>query len=99
MKLILKIKSNKRSKKKRLVAWIKKNSDFEDDIIQILRVFKDDIKLPKIGKILRYYIVTSRNPAIILNMFSTIQEIIPDIYFNNEDPIEIEDLTDKPSLS
>ncbi len=94
MKLILKIKPNKQSKEKRIIAWIQKNSDFEDDIIQLFQLFKDNIKLSKLSKILRYHIVTSENPAIILNIFSTIQEIIPEVYFNKEDSIEIEDLID-----
>ena len=93
MRLILKIKPNKSSKKKRLVAWIQKNSDFNDDIRQFFQIFQDDIKISKLSKVLNYYIVTSENPAIILNLFTSIQESIPEVYFNNENSIETEELT------
>ena len=94
MKLILKIKPNRSSKKKRIIAWIQKNSDLNDDIQQIFQLFKDKIKISKASKILRYNIVTSKNPAIILNIFSSIQESIPEVYFNKENSIELEDLID-----
>ncbi len=92
MKLILKIKPNKSSKKKRIVAWIQKHSDFNDDIRQFFQIFQDDIKISKLSKLLNYYIITSENPAIILDLFTSIQESIPEVYFNNENSIEIEDL-------
>jgi len=94
MKLILKIKPNKRSKNKRLIAWIQKDTTFKDDIIQLFKLFKDNIHISKLSKILRYHIVTSENPAIILNLFSSIQELIPEVYFDKDDAIEIEDLID-----
>ena len=94
MKLILKIKPKKSSKEKRMIAWIQKDSNLKDDTMQLFRLFKDRIKISKLSKILRYYIVTSDNPAIILNLFSSIQEIIPEVYFNEEDSIELEDLID-----
>ena len=98
MKLVLKIKPNKHSKTKRIVAWIQKGSDLDNDLIQIFQVFKDDIKISKFSKFLRYYVVTSNNPAIILNIFSTIQEILPEVYFIEEDSIEIEDFIDEHGL-
>jgi hypothetical protein len=94
MKLILKIKTKKPSKKRRLVAWIQKNSDLNEDIRQLFQLFKDNLKISKVSKILRYYVVTSKNPAIILNIFSSIQESIPEVYFNKENSRELEDLID-----
>ena len=94
MKLILKIKPNRPSKKKRIIAWIQKNTDLNEDIQQLFQLFKDNIKISKVSKILRYYIVTSKNPAIILNIFSSIQESIPEVYFNKENSIKLEDLID-----
>ncbi len=89
MKLKLKVKKNKR---KRLVAWIQKNKDFDDNVQQLFRFFKDKIKISKISRIMKYYIVSSENPGIILSLFSTIQDLIPDIYFNSEDSSELEEL-------
>ncbi|MFX1503039.1 MAG: hypothetical protein ACFFDH_18910, partial [Promethearchaeota archaeon] len=87
MKLILKVRPNKSSKKKRIIAWIQKNSNLNDDIQQLLEIFKENLKISKISKILRYYVVTSENPAIILSLFSAIQESIPEVYFNEEESI------------
>ncbi|MFX0039163.1 MAG: hypothetical protein ACFFCY_06640 [Promethearchaeota archaeon] len=98
MKLVLKIKPNRHSKTKRIVAWIQKHSDFDDDILQIFQLFKDNIKISRFSKFLKYYIVTSDNPAIILNIFSTIQEILPEVYFIKEDSIEVEDFIDEREL-
>ncbi len=94
MKLILKIKPRNHSKKKRIIAWVRKTPEFNDEIIQLFEIFKDNLKISKFSKMMRYYIVSSENPAIILNLFSAIQESIPEIYFNKEDPIKIEDLFD-----
>ncbi|MFX1390978.1 MAG: hypothetical protein ACFE9Z_13015 [Promethearchaeota archaeon] len=88
----MKIKPKKPPKKKRIIAWIKKTSEFNDDILQLLELFKDNLKISKFSKILNYYIVTSENPAIILSLFSSIQESIPEVYFNTENSVEIEDL-------
>ena len=99
MKLILKIKSSEHDKGKRLIAWIQKNSDLEEDILQIFNLFKSNTKISKLSKILRYYIITSENPAVILNIFSTIQDIIPEVYFNNDDSIEIKNFIDRKTSS
>ncbi len=90
MILKLNIKNNK---KKRIVAWIQKDKDFDDSIHQLFRFFEDKIRISKLSRFTRYYIVSSDNPATILSLFSTIQDLIPDIYFNIEKPIEIEDIS------
>jgi len=89
MKLKLKVKKNKR---KRLVAWIQKNKDFDDNIQQLFRFFKNKIKISKISRVMKYYIVSSENPGIILSLFSTIQDLIPEIYFDSEDSLELEEI-------
>ena len=88
MKLKLKVKKNKR---KRLVAWIQKNKDFDDNIQQLFRFFKDKIKISKMSRVMKYYIVSSENPGIILSLFSTIQDLIPEVYFDSEDSLELEE--------
>ena len=94
MKLVMKIKPNKPSKKKRINVWIQKKSALNDDVQQILQIFKDSIKVSKLTKFSRFYIISSTNPAIILNIFSSIQESIPDVYFRNENSTKIEDFID-----
>ncbi len=92
MKLKLKIKPNKQFKNKRIIAWIQKHSDFDNDVQQIFQFFKDQIRISRLSKFLRYYIVSSENPAIILSLFSSIQDLIPEIYFNTENLVEEADV-------
>lgn len=92
MKLKLKIKGKK---KRRLVAWIQKSKEFNDSTHQIFRFFKDRIKISKLSKITKYYVVSSENPGVIISLFSTIQELIPEVFFNIEESLEIEDSINK----
>jgi len=87
----LKIKVEKSIKKKQIVVWIQRQEDIENDIQQLFQFFKDQIEVSKIKRILSYYRVSSENPAIMLSFFTSLQEIIPDIYFNNEDSVEFEE--------
>jgi hypothetical protein len=89
MKLKLKVKERK---KRSLIAWIQKNKDFNESIQQLFRFFKDKIKISKLSKITRYYIISSENPGIILSLHSAIQDLIPDVYFNTEDSIEVSEI-------
>ena len=89
MKLKLKVKTNK---KRKIVAYIQKDKDFDESIHQLFRFFENKIRISKLSKLTRYYIVSSENPAVILSLFSAAQDLIPDIYFSTEESIEIEDL-------
>ena len=90
MKLKLKVKTNK---KRKIVAYIQKDKDFDESIHQLFRFFENKIRISKLSKLTRYYIVSSENPAVILSLFSAAQDLIPDIYFSTEESIEIEDLS------
>jgi hypothetical protein len=89
MKLKLKVKEGK---KKRLIAWIQKKKDFDDSVQQLFRFFTDKIKISRFSKIMRYYIISSENPGIILSLHSAIQDLIPDVYFNSEDSLEVNEI-------
>ncbi|MHA2182249.1 MAG: hypothetical protein ACXAAH_12595 [Promethearchaeota archaeon] len=89
MILKLKVKSNN---KKSIVAWVQKSKDFDDSLYQIFEFFKDKIRISKWSRFTRFHIISSENPAIILSIFSSIQDLIPDIYFNFEESIETEEL-------
>ena len=75
------IKNDKKAKKKNLEIWIQKHQDFEKDLQQLLEFFKESVTISKVRRLHDFYKITSDNPAIMLNMFSTIQELIPEIYF------------------
>jgi len=91
MILKLKIKSNNKTKKKQIFVWIEKNKAFKEDVQQLIQFFKDQIQVKKrIGRHI-YYKITSDNPAIMLSLLTTVQELIPDIYFNSNDSINVEE--------
>ena len=91
MILKLKIKSNSKTKSKQIFVWIEKNKAFKEDVQQLIQFFKDQIQVKKrIGRHV-YYKITSDNPAIMLSLLTTVQELIPDIYFNTNDSVNIEE--------
>ena len=87
----LKIKVEKSTKKKQIVVWIQRHEDIENDIQQLFQFFKDQMKISKIRRILPYYRVSSEKPAIMLSFFAALQEIIPEIYFRDDDSVEFEE--------
>ena len=87
----LKLKVEKSSKKKQIVVWIQRHEDIENDIQQLFQFFKDQMNVSKIRRILPYYKVSSEKPAIMLSFFTALQEIIPEIYFSDEDSVEFEE--------
>lgn len=90
MIITLKIKK-KRKQGKKILLWIQRHKDLKQDIQQILQFFKDQILVSKKRKILPYYRITSENPAIALSLFSTIQDLISEIYFKDDTPLEIKE--------
>ena len=85
----LKVKS-KKNQSKRLIAWIQREKLTKADVQQVLNFFQDQIQISKIRKFHPYYKITSENPAIIISLFSTLQELIPDVYFNEDSTLNLE---------
>jgi len=93
MILKLKIKANIKTKNKQIFVWIEKNKEFKDDVQQLIQFFKEQIQVKKRIGLHIYYKITSDNPAIMLSLLSTVQELIPDIYFNSNQTVDVEELT------
>ncbi|MFX0074293.1 MAG: hypothetical protein ACFE96_02540 [Candidatus Hermodarchaeota archaeon] len=93
MILKLKIKSNNKTKKTQLFVWIEKNKEFKDDAQQLIDFFKEQIQVKKRIGLHVYYKITSDNPAIMLSLLTAVQELIPDIYFNSNHTVDVEELT------
>jgi hypothetical protein len=93
--MILKLKIKlKKYKGYYLIAWIQREKVTKPDLEQIIKFFKDQIQVSKIWKVHSYYRVTSENPAIIISLFSTLQELIPEIYFDEEKILSIDKALD-----
>jgi hypothetical protein len=86
-----KVKLNKKNNTKQIIAWIQKQKDFDRDVQEILNFFKDQITYTLISKIKTYYRITSNNPAIMLSLISSVQDLIAENYFSSEEPIEIQE--------
>ena len=80
LKLI--IKNSKKKRNSTVTAWIQKDNEFEDDVQQLFQFFKDNIKITEKRRFHRYYKVTSERPAIMMSLFSTAHELIPEVYFS-----------------
>ena len=91
MILKLKIKTNIKTKKKQIFVWIEKNKEFKEDVQQLIDFFKDQIQVKKRLGPHVYYKMTSDNPAIMLSLLTTVQELIPDIYFNPNESVNVEE--------
>lgn len=87
-----KVKTDKKHNKKVIIVWIQKHKDFDADIQEILKFFKDQITYSIKSRIYDYYRITSNNPAIMLSLISSVYELIAEGYFNTEESIEIQDL-------
>ena len=88
MILRIRIKDDKKSKKNKITAWIQKRDIYEKDITQLFKFFENKIKISKIRRIHVYYRITSDNPAIMMSFFSTVYDLIPEIYFNINETME-----------
>ena len=91
MILRLKIKTNNKSKKKQIFVWIEKNKEFKEDVRQLIDFFNEQIQVKTRLGFHIYYKITSDNPAIMLSLLTTVQELIPDIYFNPNDSVNVEE--------
>ncbi len=89
--MILKVKvHNNKIKKnnKGITVCIQINKELKEDLKQLFQFFEENIQVTKQMRLHKYYKITSENPAILLSLVSTINELIPEIYFSTENPIE-----------
>jgi hypothetical protein len=80
MILSLKVANKSKGEKPVLEVWIQEDNNLKGQIIEMLKFFKDNIKIYKIWRIHFFYKITSENPAILLSLFSALQELIPENY-------------------
>ncbi|MCP6718663.1 MAG: MFS transporter [Patescibacteria group bacterium] len=83
-KLKLKVKKGKNFKYQ-MIIWLKKNTELEKELEMIFEFFKENILIMNTMKFCRYYKITSKNPAIMLSLCSSVNELIPDAYFKSEE--------------
>lgn len=79
------IKRNKKSENNNMIVWIQKQEALESDIQQVLLYFEKDIVIKTIRRFHKYYKISSNKPIIMISIISTLHELIPEIFFNEED--------------
>ncbi len=89
----LKIRPNKKRNRNEIYAWVQRHEDFRGDIEQVFQFFQDQIRYKKVRRLHKFFKVTSENQAIMMSFLTTIQDLIPEIYFNSEESIDIEEYT------
>jgi len=91
MILKYKIKRDKKSKNNNIIVWVQKQKDLESDIQQILLVFEKDISIKTLRRWHKYYKITSNKAIIMISIISTLHELIPEVFFNEEDLTSVEE--------
>ncbi len=87
----IQIKRDKKSKKSKIFVWIRKQADVESDIQQAISFYKNDLSVKTARRYHKYHKITSDKPAIMISLLTTINELIPEIYFNSEDLSSVEE--------
>ena len=85
----IKIKQKKKSTRNSIELWIQRKKELDNDIVQLFQFFQNQLIYKNIRLIHPYYKITSKNPAMILSLISSIQELIPDIYFSGDNSVEL----------
>jgi len=91
MILKIQIKRDKKSKKSKMFIWIRKQADVESDIQQAILFYKNDLSVKTARRYHIYHKITSDKAAIMISLLATINELIPDIYFNSEELSSVEE--------
>ena len=89
MKLKIIIKKDKVSDQNKISLWIQVKEEIKQDLKQIIDFFNKDIKITTKRRFCKCYKIESDKPAIIISFLSTLQEIIPEIYFATEGPLTV----------
>ena len=78
--MILKLKVKKA---KKIILWIQTPKQLKEDLNQVFKFFADNISIKKQIRVHRRYKITSENPAILLSLHSTVQDLIPESFFQD----------------
>ena len=91
MILRIKVISKKNRKKGRIIVWIQNHRDLREEIQQLITFFKDEIQVRKRFFFHLYYKFSSEKPVTMLSLLTTIQELIPEVFFNSSTSPDLED--------
>jgi hypothetical protein len=91
MKMLVKVKIKQRKKSagNSIELWIQRKKELDEEIVQLFQFFQNQLIYKNIRLIHPYYKITSKNPAMILSLISSIQELIPEIYFSDDNNVEL----------
>jgi hypothetical protein len=87
----IQIKMDKKSTKPKMFIWIREQADVESDIQQAILFYKNDLSVKTTRRFHKYHKISSDKPAIMISLLTTINELIPEIYFNSEGLSNVEE--------
>ncbi len=88
----LEIKQNKVTENNQIYAWFQRNTIFDDDLHEVLSYFKR-LNVSKIGRLQKYYRITSNNSPVMLSFIGAIHDIIPEVFFSEDSAnLELEEV-------
>ena len=85
----IKIKQKKKASKNSIDLWVQRKKGLDHDLAQIFQFFEGQLIFKDVRQLHPYYKITSDNPAMILSLISSLQELIPEIFFNNDNKVEL----------
>ncbi len=85
------IKKDKKTNNNKLIVWLQKLDAIERDIQEVFSFFEKDIVIKTTRRYRRYYKITSNKPIIMISIISTLHELIPEMFFNEEDIANVEE--------
>ena len=91
-KLIIKIKikpKNRNIIRNTIELWVQRRKELDQDLKSLFQFFENQLNYKKIRRFHPYFKITSQNPAMILSLISSLQELIPDVFFEDEKDSEI----------
>lgn len=94
----IKIDKEKKTKKNKIVVLIQDKKELRANLQELFLFYKENVTTKTLRNYCKYYKVSSENPAIMMSLISTLFEIIPDFYFNVEEPSDLEDQIDVLSI-
>jgi hypothetical protein len=91
MILKVKIKPIDKGLKNTIEVWVERNKELDLEVAQLFQFFETQLSIKKVRRFNPYFKITSSNPAMILSLISSLQELISEIYFRNEENLEIDE--------
>jgi hypothetical protein len=87
----IKVHNNRKTNVNYIEVWVQRKKELDQDLVQIFQFFEDQITYKSIRRFHPYFRITSDNPAMLLSLISSLQELITEIFFNDDKTIKLKE--------